>query len=161
MMAWWLERPLAIEPAGPEAAATIAALHSASFPVPWTAAECEALLMQPHVLGLLAIERGWFNLRPVGFVLARAAGGEAEILSVGVAPQARGRGIGRRLMREMIARLPYRGTEALFLEVDEGNAPALHLYRRLGFRQVGRREAYYRPRGGRPAAALMLRLDLA
>ena len=148
----WPDRPIAIEPVGPKDAATVAALRAASFAAPWSPTECEALL---------AVERGWFRLRPVGFVLARTAGDEAEILSIGVAPPARRRGVGRRLMHDVIARLPAYGAAALFLEVDEGNEPALALYERLGFRQVGRREAYYRAPGAAPAAALVLRLDLA
>ena len=157
----WFDRPVAIEPVGPKAAATVAALHAASFAAPWSPTECEALLADPRVLGLLAVERGWLRLRPIGFVLARAAGGEAEILSIGVAPEARRRGVGGRLMRDVISRLPAYGAAALFLEVDEGNDAALGLYATLGFRQVGRRESYYRAPGGPPAAALVLRLDLA
>jgi ribosomal-protein-alanine N-acetyltransferase len=48
----------------------------------------------------------------------------------------------------------------VFLEVDEGNIPARKLYARAGFRDVGRREAYYSNQRGRNAAALVLRRDL-
>ena len=157
----WRDRPVAIEPVGPKAAATIAALHAACFAAPWSVTECAALLAEPRVLGLLAVQRGWFRLHPIGFVLARAAGGESEILSIAVAPEARRRGVGRRLMQHVIARLPDYGAAALFLEVEEGNDAAIGLYEKLGFREVGRREAYYRAPGAPPAAALVLRLDLA
>ena len=52
--------------------------------------------------------------------------------------------------------------EQLFLEVSEQNLPALNLYRDLGFRQVGRREGYYRSSapGIAPAGALVMQLDL-
>ncbi|MET0429646.1 MAG: ribosomal-protein-alanine acetyltransferase, partial [Microvirga sp.] len=53
-----------------------------------------------------------------------------------------------------------RGARIVFLEVEEGNAPALALYRRLGFREVGRREGYYARPDGTRAAALTMSLDL-
>jgi ribosomal-protein-alanine N-acetyltransferase len=47
----------------------------------------------------------------------------------------------------------------VFLEVGEDNQPARRLYDRAGFRQVGRRQAYYQDRLGR-GTALVLRCDL-
>jgi ribosomal-protein-alanine N-acetyltransferase len=49
----------------------------------------------------------------------------------------------------------------VFLEVDEDNEPARRLYRRAGFREVGRRPGYYPQAGGNAATALVLRRDLA
>ena len=60
----------------------------------------------------------------------------------------------------MLRELHAERAEALFLEVDETNVPALALYRRLGFREVGKRPAYYdRAEGGR-SGALVMRRDL-
>ncbi|TCZ55290.1 GNAT family N-acetyltransferase [Roseicella aquatilis] len=101
---------------------------------------------------------GAFGLwRPeAGFVLARAAGGEAEILTLAVLPAARRQGLGAALMAAALAGAAARGAEAMFLEVAAGNAAALPLYRGLGFAEVGRRRRYY-PDG---ADALVLRRDL-
>ena len=98
---------------------------------------------------------------PVGFVLARLAAGEAEILTVAVARAHRRHGLGWRLMDAVLRQLHADRAEALFLEVDETNLPALHLYRRMGFLQVGKRANYYR-RLRRPArtSALVMRRDL-
>jgi ribosomal-protein-alanine N-acetyltransferase len=52
------------------------------------------------------------------------------------------------------------GVRAVFLEVEEGNEPALKLYRRAAFRQVGHRPNYYPQPDAKPAAALVLRRDL-
>jgi ribosomal-protein-alanine N-acetyltransferase len=53
-----------------------------------------------------------------------------------------------------------RRAEALFLEVDETNRPAIALYKRFGFRQVGRRPNYYSSADGSSAGALVMRRDL-
>ena len=52
------------------------------------------------------------------------------------------------------------GVARLFLEVDEGNAPALALYRSRRFTEVGTRPGYYPMPDGKPAKALILRRDL-
>jgi len=47
----------------------------------------------------------------------------------------------------------------VFLEVEDGNTPAIRLYHRAGFHEVGRRESYYPGHAG-PTAALVLRRDI-
>ncbi|MEI2736042.1 MAG: GNAT family N-acetyltransferase [Rhodoblastus sp.] len=94
-----------------------------------------------------------------GFVLSRRAVDEAEILTIAVDPHARGSGIGTALLGGHLSRLSRLGVSTLFLEVDEANAPALALYRRFGFQQVGRRAAYYAKADGARANALILKLE--
>ena len=67
----------------------------------------------------------------------------AEVLSLGVAPAARERGIARALMHAAIDWVSRRDLRALYLEVAEDNTAALRLYRALGFAPVGRRPGYY------------------
>ena len=93
-----------------------------------------------------------------GFILSRIVTEEAEILSVAVASSRRGKGLARRLLDLHLRRLAGLGARTVFLEVDEGNVPARRLYRRAGFREVGRREGYYPV--GKGSAALILRRDL-
>ena len=73
----------------------------------------------------------------------------------------RGRGLARRLLDLHLRRLAGLGLRAVFLEVDEDNAPARRLYARAGFREVGRRPGYYAQGRRQAAAALVLRRDLA
>ena len=105
--------------------------------------------------------RATIGTRLVGFIMSRRAADEAEILSVAVTKTQRGRGIGRDLLTLHLRRLAGLGARAVFLEVDENNSPAIKLYDRAGFREVGRRPNYYPAAGGKPAAALVLRRDLA
>ena len=141
----------------PRDAAAIAALHAQSFHRGWSDEEVENLLIDGHVLAHSLRVGGIF----AGFVLSRRAGDEAEILSIAVARRHRGRGLARQLLNLHLGRLAALGVRALFLEVDENNAAAIALYRRAGFREVGKRPNYYPLPGGRTAAALVLRRDIA
>jgi ribosomal-protein-alanine N-acetyltransferase len=75
-----------------------------------------------------------------GFILVREAAGEAEILTLAVAPRARRQGLGRALVDAAIARL---GPAELFLEVAADNHAAIALYQQAGFAQAGVRRGYY------------------
>ena len=142
--------------ASPRDAAALAALHRASFPRGWSDGEFERLLMDNNVV----CHRANRGRQLVGFVLSRIAAGEAEILSIAVAKAARGIGLGRKLIDLHLRRLAGLGVRTVFLEVGENNESARQLYSRAGFREVGRREAYYRDGSG-VSAALVLRRDLA
>jgi [ribosomal protein S18]-alanine N-acetyltransferase len=133
-------------------AAAIAALHKASFQRGWGEDEVHGLLIERNVVA----HRAMSGRTMIGFILSRVAAGEAEILSIAVAPRQRGRGLARPLLDLHLRRLAGLGARAVFLEVDEHNVPARALYRRAGFYDVGRRKSYYQS----GASALVLRRDL-
>lgn len=153
-------REYVMRPLETEDSRALAALHGQAFARPWTDGEFATLLGQESVFGFVAIEVGKPKGAPAGFVLARHAGGEAEILTIAVARSHRRLGIGRQLMDAVLRALHSDRAEALFLEVDEANAAALALYRRLGFREVASRPHYYREPQGRGTRALVMRRDL-
>lgn len=126
--------------------AALAALHASCFPDAWDAAAITGLLVTPGTFAFTHDD---------GFVLARVAGDEAEILTLAVAPAARGRGLGRALLQAVIRRATEMGAASLFLEVGADNSAALALYAGLGFTRVGMRKAYYND-----GDALVLRLPL-
>jgi ribosomal-protein-alanine N-acetyltransferase len=148
------------EPAVSEATArdvaAIAALHAASFRRGWSEQEVETLLLDRAVIA----HRVTIANKVSGFIMSRKAADEAEILSVAVNTRQRGRGLARSLLTLHLRRLAGLGTRTVFLEVDENNTPALRLYDRAGFREVGRRPNYYPAAGGKTAMALVLRRDL-
>ncbi len=122
----------------------------------------ERLLSDPSVITHIARENGGRG-SAAGFLMSRIAADEAEILSVAVEPKARGRGLAGELLRHHLSRVAARGIARIFLEVGEDNTPALRLYRKAGFREVGKRPGYY-PRGisaGGAVSALILRRELA
>ena len=83
------------------------------------------------------------NPAVVGFLIARHLAQEWELENIVVAPEARGQGVGTRLMEELLTRAQEANSHAVFLEVRESNTAAISLYRKLGFQQTGRRKSYY------------------
>jgi ribosomal-protein-alanine N-acetyltransferase len=149
-----------VEPLTGADSQALAVLHREDFARPWSADEFSSLLEQETVFGYGAREVGHGAKAPVGFVLARLAAGEGEILTIAVARSFRRQGLGWRLMDAVLRELHGERAEALFLEVDETNAPAIALYRRLGFHEVGRRANYYQSSEHGPSGALVMRRDL-
>jgi ribosomal-protein-alanine N-acetyltransferase len=128
----------------------MAAIHAAAFPPKqrWGADALALQLGLPGAFGLLA--------GPDGFVLARVAADEAEILTLAVVPSARRRGLARDLLKAALARAAQSGAAAMLLEVANTNTAARALYAGLGFVQVGLRRGYY----AQGMDALVLRLGL-
>jgi [ribosomal protein S18]-alanine N-acetyltransferase len=126
--------------------APLAALHALCFERAWDAATLKDLLATPGTFAFVHND---------GFVLARAAADEAEILTLAVRPAGRGKGLGRALLQVAIDKARALGVTAMFLEVGADNPHALALYAALGFAKVGMRKAYYEGRD-----ALVLRLPL-
>lgn len=128
----------------------LATIHRESFrnPRPWRADEIAAILSGT----------GCFLLTgPGGFLIGRAIAGEAELLTLAVAPDARRQGTGGRLLAEFLAESERLGAAQVFLEVAADNPAALALYRRHGFAEAGRRRGYYRDSPGATVDAVVMR----
>jgi ribosomal-protein-alanine N-acetyltransferase len=90
----------------------------------------------------------------VGYAGLLAAGGQADVLTIGVALDRWGQGTGTALLDGLLAEAARRGCTEVFLEVRTDNARAQRLYRKYGFTEVGVRRGYYQPSG---ADALVMR----
>ena len=145
--------------AAAEDAPMLAEVHARAFDASWTA---------PDIARLMEIMGGFAFLAEdddedgglVGFLLARAIGGEAEVLTLAVAPWARRRGVAAALVEAAAEAAAVGGAGALFLEVATDNAAAIALYEGRGFEQAGLRRGYYRRGAGPAADALILRRTL-
>lgn len=134
----------------------MAAAHALAFDNPWRADEFEDLLEGEGIFGFLAHD----DAAPLGLIICRVAADEMEILTVGVPPAARRRGVALSLMNAALEIAGQRSAAAAFLEVDVANAPAIALYERLGFGRAGLRRAYYDRGAAGRTDALVMRLDL-
>lgn len=150
---------LRLEHAGPviralcaeDAAAVAQILRQAPEAVFWPEASAKEVLEWKSALGLGSEADG----KLLGFLIARQAGNEAEILNLAVAPEKRRSGMGGALLGMAIESLRVRGVGRVFLDVRESNAAAIAFYAKHGFSKIGRRENYYR--GPRESAIVMQR----
>ncbi len=128
----------------------MARLHAMCFavPRPWSKDEFGALLACSHVFA--AGNRH-------GFALGRAIAGEAELLTLAIAPEHRRRGLGRHLLASFEREARRRGARSAFLEVSADNIPAIALYAAAGYREAGRRSGYYRHGNSIAIDAILMR----
>lgn len=140
----------------PGTAELLAALHRQCFDEAWSCASIADLLAMPGVSCFVAAVAD----EPCGFALCRVAADETEVLSLGVIPEARRRGIARRLLSASLDGAAGRGVRKVYLEVASDNVAARRLYRGHGFGTVGVRADYYRDESSPPRDALVLALDV-
>jgi ribosomal-protein-alanine N-acetyltransferase len=106
---------------------------------PWTAELFQRELANP----VSSIDLLWLGDTLAGYLCSWLVGGELEILNVATHPDCRRRGVAARLMAHTLERARREGLEAAYLEVRVGNAGAIDLYCKIGFRVVSRRSRYY------------------
>ena len=128
----------------------IAAIERLAFADPWPP---QAF---PPLLGSLSLVADIDDVVR-GYVVARHAADEAEILDLAVHPQHRGSGLASALLDELTKRAAALDVCLVFLEVRESNQVARALYEARGFVAVGRRSRYYQ---NPPEDALILGLRI-
>lgn len=115
-------------------------IETASFPRPWSRKHFEDEMTAP---GSHPVVAETDDLPVAGYLCLKQVLDEAEILDVAVDSGARGRGVGRALVRWAASFCRAHGVAVLALEVRVGNLEAISLYESMGFREVGRRRKYY------------------
>ena len=134
--------------------AAIAELEKRCFSDPWSADSIASELVNPLSYWLVAEVDG----QVAGYVGSQSVLDAADMMNIAVSPDYRRRGIAKALVNELTAYLSKNNVIALLLEVRVSNEPAITLYEKMGFQQVGRRPNYYRnPRED----ALILRKGLS
>jgi ribosomal-protein-alanine N-acetyltransferase len=114
----------------------VAELERQNFSEPWPEIAVRSELTNKLALWLVAVEDGVV----AGYVGSQTVLQEADMMNIAVADTHRRRGITRMLVEELIRQLD---AYQLTLEVRASNAPAIALYEKLGFTQVGLRKNYY------------------
>ena len=117
----------------------VLAIERRSFSDPWSAGAFRSLLGAGHVYFPVVEDAG----EVTAFAIALFAADEGEIANLAVDPAWRGRGLGARLLDDLLAMAAVRGATTVWLEVRESNASARRLYASRGFTEAGRRRRYY------------------
>ena len=135
------------------------AVESAAYAFPWSRRIFSDCLRVGYICRVVAYEGSI-----VGHAILNVVVDEAHLLNLCVAPECHRRGIGRRLLRHMLACCERRGCSRMILEVRPSNWRAIRLYHSESFSAVGRRPGYYRSivadRAGVREDALVLARDL-
>jgi ribosomal-protein-alanine N-acetyltransferase len=114
-------------------------IERASYSVPWSEATFRGLLRRRDADLVVAVA----NDTVIAYACFWCVVDQGELGNVAVSKVWRGRGLGARLLTEIIARAARRGVREVFLEVRPSNTVARRLYDRFGFVPVGRRRNYY------------------
>lgn len=120
--------------------AQLAQLEKLCFQDPWSASAFTYELNNPLSLWLVAAD----DDTVAGYVGSQTVMGESDMMNVAVAPAYRRQKLAENLILKLIDMLNDRQSKSLTLEVRVSNIPAISLYEKLGFVQVGRRPGYYR-----------------
>lgn len=143
-----------VRPAAETDVAGVMELESAGFPAKeqWSESAWASEIAADNRVVLVAEE----DDRLAGVITVQHVGGVADLNRVVVAPDQRGRGLGRRLCEAGLAAAEAEQCDEMLLEVRHDNTPALDLYRSLGFTEIARRSGYY----GAGVDAVILRREL-
>ena len=119
--------------------AQVAELEKLCFADPWSEKSIASELGNIWSYWVVALD----GERVVGYIGSQSSADETDVMNVAVHPDYRRRGIAESLIEVLIRELKNRGSHALMLEVRDSNEPAIALYEKLGFQQVGLRKNYY------------------
>ena len=142
----------------------VLAIEERAFPQPWSRSFFEKELAAPQASctvavagdGQTAVVAPKVEPKILGYTVCWRVLDELHLLNVAVHPEHRSGAIGRRLVEAVLDDGRETGARVVYLEVRAGNVAARRLYRRLGFRDLGVRRAYYGP--GQDAIVMELRL---
>jgi [ribosomal protein S18]-alanine N-acetyltransferase len=114
-------------------------IEKQSFVTPWTRGMVQDTLTSPISTSFVMEQEG----RVLGYIMLYSVADEAHILNLAIDPARRRKGHGSRLLEYAVEYCLRRGVSDFFLEVRDSNHSAQDLYRKHGFRVIGRRKRYY------------------
>ena len=123
---------------GREHLASAASLELECFSQPWSEKALE-ILLEDNAVAVAAVVDG----EVAAYAGMTSVLDEGQITNVATRPSYRRRGLARAVLEELIKRAAERGVRSIFLEARVSNAPAISLYKSLGFCEIGARRRFY------------------
>lgn len=118
-------------------------IEKLSFNKPWSKELLREEILFPLSFNIVAVQNG----NVVGYLLAWLIPPEVHILDLAVAPYARRKGVGKKIMESLFSEAQKNGAAKFTLEVRHGNLEAINFYQRFGFVTKGIRKGYYQDTG--------------
>jgi ribosomal-protein-alanine N-acetyltransferase len=147
-----LQPRVALRPMRRDDLDAVHAIEAVSYPFPWSRGVFADCLRVGYCCRVAEVDE-----ELAGYMILSAGAGEAHLLNLCVAPSVRGTGVARMLLDGALVEARLLRAGRLFLEVRPSNARAVDLYRKNGFRTIGKRPGYYPADEGREDALVMVR----
>ncbi|MFC1601996.1 ribosomal protein S18-alanine N-acetyltransferase [Pseudomonadota bacterium] len=131
----------------------VMAVERLAYEFPWTIGNMRDCLKSSYCCWVYLQDE-----RIIGYAVMSVAAGEANILNLCIHPDMQGRGLGRKLMEQMLMLAHQQQADTVFLELRVSNRVASGLYDAVGFNEMGVRRNYYPAKKGREDAILMAKV---
>ncbi len=135
--------------------ARIVEIENLAYSFPWKLSLFKDCLRVGYTAEVLVLKK---QIMAYGFM--SIAADEAQILNLCVHPKWQGCGYGRQMLEHLLDIANLKGVQSVFLEVRASNQAAIHLYDKIGFKQIGIRRAYYRNGDHEREDALVLAMNM-
>ncbi len=154
MNALLTDRNLKISPMQLEHMDAVMELEQRAYEFPWSVGNFKDCLRSGYYC---CVYHNGTHLKssPIGYAVMSVVAGEAQILNICIDPEMQGQGLGRRLLRHLIAEAGRQSADTIFLEVRISNQAAFSLYESSGFNEIGQRRGYYPAKDGREDALVL------
>lgn len=106
---------------------------------PWQVAQFLADIENPSSYYLLVEKES----KIVAYLIFHLVLDEAEVINIATIPAYKGKNAAQELLSQGLSKMAFLGIRIVFLDVRETNYPAIGLYLKVGFKEIGRRKAYY------------------
>lgn len=119
--------------------AQVAEIERQIFSIPWSEKAFRDSMESDNTIYIVAKE----NDNVAGYAGLYLSFEEGNITNVAVNPLSRRKGIGEKIVRDILNRAYEKGVRDVFLEVRETNSVAIALYEKIGFKEEGIRKNFY------------------
>lgn len=127
----------------PEDVPAVVAIEKECFSMPWSEKSFLDSIHREDTVFLVCIDNSQTQQSVAGYIGMYISFDEGEITNVAVAPAYRKKGCGKLLLDAAMKKADEQNAQCILLEVRKSNAPAISLYTKMGFEEIGIRKNFY------------------